>query len=191
MDRWRAPFFLLLLAPFLLISMTVNAAEDPPRRSSLSDLEEEVLPFIPRSPRSDVELDRVQASALFAHGRMLYQRKNPAQALRRYQRAWQYDPTFASIPAEIVKLALELKREDEAVRFAALAPGFPPSQISSFPRIASLLTSNGEFSAAGRLYRQMIALRQDALTGSAMLAIHLELGRLELLAGNPENSATA
>ncbi len=191
MDRWRSPFFLLLLASFLFIAMTANAAEDPPRRSSLSDLEEEVLPFIPRSPRSDVELDKVQASALFAHGRMLYQRKDPTQALRRYQRAWQYDPTFASIPAEIVKLALELKREDEAVRFAALAPGFPPSQISNFPRIASLLTSNGEFSAAGRLYRQMIALRQDALTGSAMLAIHLELGRLELLAGNPDKSATA
>lgn len=191
MDHWRSPFSRGLLAAFLLTAMATVTAEDPPRRSSLSDLEEEVLPFTPRSPRSDVELDRVKASALFAHGRMLYQRKELAGALRRYQRAWQYDPTVASIPAEVVKLALELKREDEAVRFAALAPGFPASQISSFPRIATLLTSNGEFSAAGRLYRHMLALRQDALAGSALLAIHLEIGRLELLAGHPENAATA
>jgi tetratricopeptide (TPR) repeat protein len=188
---WRSPLLLALLPCFLITAISVVASEDPPRKSSLSDLEEEVLPFRPRSPRSDAELDRLKATALFAHGRMLYQRKEFPEALRRYQRAWQHDSTIRFIPAEVVKLALNLKRDDVAVRYAILAQEFPPSEISSFPRIASLLTNNGQFSAAARLYRQMIALRRDALSGSALLAIHLELGRLEYLADNYEASSIA
>ncbi len=191
MKCWRSPLLLALLPCFLFTAIATVASKDPPRKSSLSDLEEEVLPFKPRSPRSDAELDRLQATALFAHGRMLYQRKEFPEALRRYQRAWQHDSTIRLIPAEVVKLALDMKRDDVAVRYATLAQEFPPSEISSFPRIASLLTNNGQFSAAARLYRQMIALRRDALSGSALLAIHLELGRLEFLADNYEESAIA
>jgi tetratricopeptide (TPR) repeat protein len=190
-NHWQSLRWLVLLACLLLAGVPLSAEEDPPRRSSLQDLEEQVLPFTPREPLSDSATDRLHASALFAHGRVLYQRKEFAEAILRYQRAWQHDSTISSIPPEIVQLAINLKREDEAVRYASLSPSFPASQIARLPRIAVLLTNHGKFADAARVYRQMLALRRDSLAGSAVLAIQLELGRLESLAGDHEKSALA
>jgi len=177
------PVFLALLIPLAVVA-------DPPGEATSPDLEDKVQPFQPRRPRTPADLDRLEATSLFAYGRLLFQQKKYDAALWNFQHAWQRDPTNPTLSLEVVSLALRLKRDDTAARYAALVDEFPSSQLSQLPRIAILLTRQRDFEAAARVYQRMVELRGDSLQGSALLAIHLELGRLYQLAEKKQQAAT-
>ena len=80
---------------------------------SLDPFEDPLTVLNPKEKRAEAAEDRITASALYAHGRMLLRREKYAEALRKYQRAWRYDSRSVSIPGEILRLAATLRRVDE------------------------------------------------------------------------------
>ena len=71
--------------------------------------------------RTERQQDKLHAATLFAQGRLQYRRRNFEQSLKHFQRAWRYDRSVVSITNELIPLALNLKRDNVAARYAKLA----------------------------------------------------------------------
>src|SRR5688500_20332289 len=120
-------FVFALLCLFLAGSM-LGAAEPIAAPGFAQDGEDPPTILVPARERGEVEQDRLAAASMFAHGRLLYQREKYAEALRRYERAYRYDPEAVAILHEIVSLAFELERNEEAARYAVLAAEKDPRE---------------------------------------------------------------
>jgi len=126
---------------------------------------------------------------------MLYQRQDRAGALRRFQRAWRYNPENVSILPEIVFLAHRLKRRDETVRYALLAAERTEIDYPLLLRLAGWLNDRQDWDGAIRLYEKALEKRGRAASPSGnepdvgSVLLHFELGRLYYLAKDFDKSA--
>ena len=112
---------LCVLALFLAaISPLPVAAEPAPVPAGSLELDDPAAPLQPVRPRSEVQVDRVQAAALFSAARQAEQRQDLPAALRLYERALRCDAGALPVLREIVPLAFNLDRQAEAVRYALL-----------------------------------------------------------------------
>ena len=179
--------FLILGSGFA--SQSLRAAPPPLGRGS--EFEDAPDPLTPKRPRSDVDQDRVTAAALFTHGRMLLQRQEFAPALRKFQRAWRCDPDSVTILEEIVPVAFELKRNDEAARYAVLAAERAPRDAALLVQLAGYVSEQKDEPRALALFTKALALLKDAPNKPAELLIHLEMGRLHFLASDYKAAAAS
>jgi len=152
--------------------------EDPPR------------PFRPRRARSEAERDRVEALALFATARALEHRADDAAALRLYQRAVRCDPQAAPPYAAVIRLASRLRRYDEAVRYALIAPPGLDVDPLLLRRLGVFLTRVGRFEDAAALYEQTMAAKGPD-SDAADILLRMEMGRLYHLIGRYREAAEA
>ena len=97
--------------------------------------------------------DQVEAVALYSHARQLLRRGDVAGALRRFQRAWRFDPQLVSVMEEIVPIALSLERNSEVTAYIRLAAGSQDVPLDLLQRMASLLTQQGNFADALQMYQ--------------------------------------
>lgn len=137
-------------------------------------------PFIPAHPRTDSELERLQAVSLFAAARMKEQHEDFSGALKLYQRALRHHPTSLPILDQIVELALRLGREAEAIRYAMLAAELDPSDANRLRTLAKELGRQGEYERALKFYEQARALHADTRTAGYIILTH-EAGNLQFL----------
>jgi len=180
----------------LLAIGTASTAQETDGSNSLEQADKTPLqdqdpapPLVPKEPRSDRDQDRITAATLFAHGRLLFRQQKFAEALARYERAWRYDPAGTPILADIVPLALRLKRNDEAVRYAIIAAENDHSDLERLRRIASLLRQQRQFPRALKLYEVIDKIQKKQPVDFSYIALQLELGKLYFLTEQPESAA--
>ena len=178
----------LVLAASLVIPSFAWAqpASDAPRE------QDRPLPLVPKAPRTEADEDRIAAAVLYAHGRLLQNRDDLGGALSRYQRAWRYDPAQVSILREIAPLAFELKRSDEAGRYAVLAAELDPDDAVLLRRLAQYLTEQRDWKRALSLYEKSIALNKPPAgepLDLASVTVQFEMGRLYFLIDDFVHSA--
>lgn len=181
---------------FLLWSICCSFSLAAAQPKSDANSPSEPLPekLVPSKVRSEDEQDRVTATAWFAQGRVLQQREDYAGALRCFQRAWRWDPRAATALQEIVPLAFELKREDEAARYALLARGKAPLDPILLRRLALRLTEQRAWARAASLYEQAVSQQPgggEKIEDLGAALVQFELGRLYFLSGDYQQSATA
>jgi tetratricopeptide (TPR) repeat protein len=176
----------LLVGVALLVALSVDSLVDATHAqvpSPASDAEIDVeLPEVLNAARDETALDRIDAQALFAQARILEQRRERLAALRRYQRAYRYDPRQTEVLKRIVSLALEVGRSEEAGRYATLAPGDGLGDLLTLRRLALDATNRNDWRLAAKLYEQSLAHEDVVASKSATsVLIHAELGRLHFL----------
>lgn len=138
----------------------------------------------PRVERSERNADRAYSAALFVHGRLLAQRERPADALRKFQRAWRYDEGNAAIFRELSSIALELDRRREAVRYAALQTPSDEADLANLLRWATIAAEDEDWRDAARLFDQATRLqRKLGARDFTLVLMELERGRVHLLRG--------
>lgn len=171
-----------LLLAFIGASIFATHAEAlPPRSSTETDLDDPVLPLQPKTKRSEADEDQLQALALFAEGRTLEQRNELAEALRKYERAFRYDPNGVSILRELIPLAFNLNRDSEAVRYAAKFAAFDGGDPNLLRRLGVVLTEQGEWKKALALYEKVAKAEPADDKSSAGVLLRMEMGRLYFL----------
>ena len=152
-------------------------------------------PLAEQNPRGEAGEDRVAADALVLQGRLLARREDLAGALRKYQRVWRLDPGQPAILSEITSLAFELKRNEEAARYAVIAAEHAPQDAVLLRRLAMYLTEKRDWKRALALYEKALALKRPRPEGNpldvAEVTIQLELGRLYFLTDDFARSAAA
>ena len=193
--RTPSPVFLRSLG-FLLFSICCILPLSAAPSNSDANVPREPLPekLVPARLRSEEDEDRIAAAAWFAQGRVLQQREDYAGALRCFQRAARWDSRGAAALQEIVPLAYELKRMDEAARYAIVAAEHVPRDPILLRRLAIYLTEKREWTRAASLYEQALGQQPGGAEKTEDLGaalVRFELGRLNFLAGEYPKSARA
>jgi len=137
----------------------------------------------PRTERSESQADRLHATALFATARLLEQSGRETAALRRYQRAYRYDPAATGLLDRIIPLAFKLGRFDEAVRYALIAMDRKAVPTGRIREMARHLAEQGDYAQAISLYEKVLPPEPPGKRGLRSIVFHLELGRVYFLAG--------
>lgn len=171
----------VLTASWTFVPLATLAMETKPLSGLAQDGDDP--PEILTPSRDEGQQDRLTSSAMFAHARLLYQRDDLPGALRRYQRAYRYDPTSEAALDAIVALAFELEHQEEAARYAVIQAEKNPKDSVLLRRLAMHLTEEQDYARALKLYQQSFKLQKDADDITAIL-LHMEVGRLNFLEGN-------
>ncbi len=128
---------------------------------------------------------------MFAAGRIEEQKEHFAEALRLYQRALRCDPEALPIIREIVPLAFNLERPNEAVRYALKAAEIDPSDPLLLRQLGLHLAEGGRFQQALKLYKQARANLPSNPPSPAYILLSMELGRLCFVTDHPQEAAEA
>ena len=184
----------LCLAGFaasILQAQTNPTASDAVAPGSSTELPS---PFVPKQPVTEAEQDRAAATAHYVQARLLRHSDKDAEALQHYQRAWRYDPTQTSILSDIVPLAFQLQRGEEAARYAVIAAELDPKDAILLRRLAAYLAQQRQWERALKLYELALTAgsrrsTKGAVPDAADASLHLELGRLCFLTDRFEKSA--
>ena len=150
-------------------------AENAPEELLLDDPAE---PLVPSQQRTHRQEERLKAVALFAAGRMKEQAQDFAGALRLYQRALRFDPNAVAVLEQIVPLAFNLDRPEEAVRYALKAVELSPSDPQLLRRLGEHLAGQGDFSKALKLYQRALALEEGGAPSADRVRLRWDMGRL-------------
>jgi len=145
-------------------------------------LDDPVEPLDPKRDRSEAEQDRLAALSMYGAGRMKQQQDELPAALRLYQRAFRLDPRAVSVAREVVALALEMGRQEEAMRYAVKAAELEPNDDELIERIALILTQRNDLAGARELYEKLAAA-QAAAGNSTDYPLLWSIGRLYFLDG--------
>jgi tetratricopeptide (TPR) repeat protein len=173
-------YYFIFLA-LVVSSATLRAEPLAPRPNTEADLDDPVLPLQPKTKRTEAEEDRLQALALFAEGRTLEQRNDMADALRKYERAFRYDPQGVVILRELIPLAFNLNRNSEAVRYASKFATLESGDPNMLRRLGVVLTEQGEWKQALTLYEKVAKSEPADDKSSAGVLLRMEMGRLYFL----------
>ena len=161
----------------------LRADDQPPGKPipTGGEFEDPVQPLVPKHPRTEADRDRLEATALFASGRMLEQKKEFTAALRKYERAVRLDPTADTILREIMPLAFTLGRQAEAVRYAAKLAEHDASDPALSLQIGRYLTAEGTTDRALAVYHKALAKLETAPESAVKTRLWMEVGRIHFL----------
>jgi tetratricopeptide (TPR) repeat protein len=154
-------------------------------------LDEAPQPLGADAASEEARRDKVEAIALYSAARALEYREDYGKALRLYQRALRYDPQAVEIARAIVPLAVQLKREGVAVRYALIAAELEEDiDPILLRRLAARLDEEGDLPQALKLYQRALAMRaNDNSPSSEDILLRMETGRLLCLTGRYPEAA--
>ena len=146
------------------------------------DLEDKPALLKPAKPRSDADQDRIEALSMFSAARMLEEQEDYAGALRRYERAFRFDPDSLTVARAILPVAEKLGRHEEAIRYALKVVALEDADPMLLRKLAAYLTDQGQWQQAVALYTRALAALQKNDTTVAGLLLAMEAGRVYRLA---------
>ena len=169
--------WLLSSALLLAASFSLSSAAPP------LEIEEAPAPLQELQPNSEAQQDRLHASALFSAGWLLEKRGKKIDALHKYQRAFRYDPQMNLLLQEILRLAAELDREEQAIQYVLLGVDQVPPDAKLLRPLALVLVRQGKWDQALQLYEVILRGISPDRTDFTSLSIRQEAGRLHYLTG--------
>jgi tetratricopeptide (TPR) repeat protein len=175
----------ILLGTAMGIVAPAVHAQPPQDRTIFEDVPQL---FKPRRPRTEAEDDLLNSGAHFAQARLLLQRQNKAMALRHFQRAWRFNSDRVALLDQIVAVASELGRNEQAARYAILSAERLPRNARLLIQLAGLLAQH-DTSRAVQMYERAIELQQVKKLTPQSVAIRIEMGRLYFLNEDYKNAA--
>ena len=186
MSRLPAPRFLFLALALALAAVApAQTRGGQPPTTELDDKPETLA----APPRNEAERDRLDALALFAAARNHQQRGEEAVALRLYQRAYRRDRGAGAIVRAIVPLAYQQGHFAEAVRYAVKSADFDDADPLLLRRLGVLLSDEGDWPGAVKLYERALAARGAEKQTAADVLLQMEMGRLYHLADERRKAA--
>jgi len=152
----------LAIAAGLALPVVVTAAEGgrpegkPARLPALQfqELEDPVEPLEPVRGREAADEARIDALAWFSTGRLLQHRGDFQGAFKAYQKAVDRDPAAVAVYRVLVPLAIELRRKEDAIKWAMRAVELDPGDRQFVTQAVMLLDSVGDRVGAIRVLDQ-------------------------------------
>ena len=105
------------------------APQTSARKLQFQELEDPIEVLVPKQAPTAADEARRDALAWFATGRILQHRQNFEGALNAYRKAVERDPTATVVYRELIPLAIELRRIDEAVKWVTRAVELNPGDV--------------------------------------------------------------
>lgn len=183
--RWRGS-----VVAWLVLSAVVSAAESsPPLKLRWQDADDEVVPLIPRQPRTAAMQNKLEAVAWYGTGRLLEARNELQGALKAYRKAVEIDPEAIDIYRALVPLALRLDQVEEAIKLAVKAVELDPEDYELLLRIGVQFARQRDFDAGVKHLEQALKSKRLEKESPTFVMLNIELGMLYQVVGKPESAA--
>ncbi|MAD81290.1 MAG: hypothetical protein CMJ50_10655 [Planctomycetaceae bacterium] len=169
-----------------MASAATVSAEPPQDRTITEDVPELLKP---RQARTEAEEDLLTSGAHFAQARLYLQRQNEALALRHFQRAWRFNPDRVALLDQVVAVASELGRNEQAARYAILSAERRPRNARLLIQLGGLLAQQNDAARALRMYENAVELQREEKVTPQSVAVRIEMGRLYFLNEDFKNAA--
>src|SRR5579872_2768276 len=121
------------------------------RNLQFQEFEDPVEPLEPVRQRSVSDEARLDALASFARGRVLQDRGDLPGALAAYEKAVERDPTAVPVYRVLIRLAVELRRVDDAIKWVTKATEADPADPQLLTQAVALLVDHRDLAAAIRV----------------------------------------
>ncbi|WP_337177822.1 tetratricopeptide repeat protein [Paludisphaera sp.] len=137
-------------------------------------------PFVPQTPQSVEDRQRVEAVQLYAAARALENRRQFAAAAEALEEAYQLDPDSVAIARRLSRLYVgPLARPDQAVEFGKKALAADPSDTDTLERLFEFYVAKRRDLRAGEaLLKEVLANPKLDEHAPGRLVAWFELGRL-------------
>jgi tetratricopeptide (TPR) repeat protein len=159
MMRCRSGLTWLAVASLLVTGRSAaadsgRAFEEPKpsaRKLQFQELEDPLEVLVPKQPPTAADEARRDALAWFATGRILQHRGNLEGAFNAYRKAVERDPSAAPVYRELIPLALELRRVEDAVKWSTRAVELNPGDMRLLDLATALHIRREDVSGAIRV----------------------------------------
>ena len=162
--------------PAPVVAMLADGAANASERSQIV-LDDVVEPALTSKPRDAVD-DRVQAAAFYSAARLSLQNDESARALRLLERSHRCDPSSRFILRQIVTLAFQLGRQDEAIRYAYVSAEDEADDAGLLVRLGAFAAQNRDNLRAIRLFERASEIVAGENPSPQTVEIAERLGRL-------------
>ncbi len=167
-----------LPATLFFVLFTANAGV---RFSQADEYNDKVESLSPVRKRSASDLEKLTAQAMVMDARILQRQGKTTEAIRKFQRAWRLDTEATTILKQVLPLALELGRVDEATRYALLLADSDLEDPFLAERLAMLMSNQLDYDRSLQLYQRVLELRTKDPDARNPIAMQYEMGRLYFL----------
>ena len=162
----------------------------PLPRSDVAEATELPEPFVPKLSRTEADADRLEALQLYAAGRLKEQQQQLPAALQFYQRAYRRDPAAVTVLKQIIPLAFNLGRSEEAFRYALKLGQAEPNDPVLLRQLGVHLAGEGKLPEAVSFYEQAWKLeRERGKRAPSTVLLLAQLGKMYLIDERPAQAA--
>ena len=121
------------------------------RSFQFQEFEDPVELLQPVRPRTVSDEQRLDSLAAFARGRLLHDRGDLPGAFAAYENAVESDPTAIPVYRVLIRLAVELRRLDEAIKWVTKATEADPADPQFLTQAVALLVDRRDLAGAIRV----------------------------------------
>lgn len=137
---------------------------------------------MPKLARTEADADRLEALQLYAAGRLKEQQQQLPAALQFYQRAYRRDPAAVTVLKQIIPLAFNLGRSEEAFRYALKLGKAEPNDPVLLRQLGVHLAGEGKLTEAVSFYEQAWKLeRERGKRAPSTVLLLAQLGKMYLI----------
>jgi tetratricopeptide (TPR) repeat protein len=151
-------FLAALVLPAMPAAAEPGRTDGPPAKSprglQFQEFEDPVEPLEPVHPRAASDEARIDSLAWFSTGRLLEHRGDLQGAFRAYQKAVERDPSATPVYRVLIPLAIQLRRIEDAVKWATRAAELNPADRQFVSQAVLLLDKVGNRAGAIRVLDQ-------------------------------------
>ncbi len=161
------------------------------RSYQFQEFEDPVETLVPKQPREASEEARIDALAWYATGQIRQHRGDFAGALDAYQKAIERDPRAVAVYRVLIPLAIEMRRHDDAAKWAAKAVELIPGDQQLLMQVAALLINRDDLPGAIRVLEKAAKSPGIDRHSAQYVNIMRDLAVLHMAAERPNAAAAA
>lgn len=150
-----------------------------------------LTPLDPIQPQTAAEQAHIDALAWYMTGRLKLARNDFQGAFEAYRKAVGVDPTAIEVYRELIPLAFQLKKTEEAVKFSFEAVELDPSDYRLLRNLARHMARVGKLPQSVELLHKAIQSEKLDKNSSAYVMLHRDVGFLLGRTGDAEKAADA
>lgn len=143
----------------------------------LQELDEPLTPFVPKTPRTQAEIDSVDAAAWLAAGQLLENRSELDKAFEAYKKGVTKSPNSLMLVRKLMVLALALGKQDEGIKYAQRAVELNPTDVRALRMIGRVLAPEDPAGAI-RLFERAVKVPTLVHESPMYVTLMLDLGLL-------------
>jgi len=155
------------------------------------ELEDRPEPLVPKKAGNSADDYKQRSLSYYAAGIMYEEQGNRQEALRHYQKALRYDPEAIAVLRQIIDVAWNLERHQEAIRYALKAAEIAPQNPELLERLAAYLEQEDDLKQAVSLYEKAVDLKKGDEKTPAYVRLKMLIGRLYAKQENFQAAADA
>jgi tetratricopeptide (TPR) repeat protein len=154
-----------------------NSAKPKWEGFQLQELDEPLTPFVPKTPRTQADIEAVESLSWLAVGQIFEQRSDLKAAVEAYKKGYKHNTHSLLLVRKLMALSLALGNDEEGIQYAHLAMELNPGDARSLRMVGKVLAPDDPARAI-QLFERAIKSPTLSKESPMYVTLMLDLGLL-------------